>query len=99
MLQAFRTLNFPDQQINRLQDNVADVLGKITPIALLDGVSVTAVLANGSNVVTHKLGRTPKGWFLTDLNASATIYRSATFSSTTITLTASAACSVVLWIF
>lgn len=101
MLQAFRQLSFLDQQLARFQDNIASFLARLTPTAFLDGIRVSATLAVGANTITHKLGRTPQGWIVTDLSASAavTIYRSAAFASTTITLTASAACTAVLWIF
>lgn len=104
MLQAFRDLNFSDQQINRLQDNVAEVLGRLagpTGIAFLDGVTVSATLINGANTITHKLGRVPQGWIVLDVKASAApnLYRSGAFTSTSFPITAAAACTAVFWVF
>jgi hypothetical protein len=57
------------------------------------------VLAEGSNVILHKLARQMQGWYITDLNAAVTIYRSAPFNSTTLTLTASGAATVNIEVF
>lgn len=54
---------------------------------VLGGVS----LAVGSNTVNHGLGRTLQGWFLTDIQGAATVYRSAPFNALTLTLTSDAA--------
>lgn len=53
-------------------------------------------LVSGVNVIDHKLGITPTGWFVTDITAAATIYRSAPFNSLTLTLTCSAPCTINL---
>jgi hypothetical protein len=56
-------------------------------------------LVSGTNVINHRLGTTPTGWLLIDINAAATIYRSQPFNSTTLTLTSSAPCVVSLAVF
>lgn len=56
-------------------------------------------LVSGANVINHKLGQTMQGWFVTDINASATVYRSAPFNDLTLTLTASAPCTISLGVF
>lgn len=105
MLPAFRQLIFPENElVKRFQDNVAAILAKLTGpsgIPFLDGVRVQATLAVGANTITHKLGRTPQGWIVTDLSAVAavTLYRPSAFTPTTLSLTASAAATVVLWVF
>ncbi len=62
---------------------------------LLSGVNVVS----GSNVINHKLGRTPQGWIITDISNAATIYRSAAFNSLTLTLTSNATATLSLWVF
>ena len=57
------------------------------------------VLANGSNVINHKLGRKPQGWRIVDINGAATIYRSAALNNLTLTLTSNAAVTVSLEVF
>ena len=56
-------------------------------------------LVSGANVINHKLGQMQQGWFVTDINASATVYRSAPFNDLTLTLTASAPCTISLGVF
>jgi hypothetical protein len=72
------------------------VLGNpITNPTLLANVA----LKTGTNVINHKLGTTPIGWFITDLNAPVMVYRSAAFNPLTLTLTASGACIISLAVF
>lgn len=56
-------------------------------------------LINGTTTINHLLGRTPNGWLLVDIDASANIYRSQPFNNLTLTLTSDAACIVNLYIF
>ena len=56
-------------------------------------------LINGVTVVNHLLGRTPQGYFITDINGAATIYRSKPFDPLTLTLTSSAAVVVSIGVF
>ncbi len=56
-------------------------------------------LKNGVNIINHMLGRTLQGWVLTDLQGAASIYRSAPFNSSTLTLTSNAAVTVNIGVF
>jgi hypothetical protein len=56
-------------------------------------------LGIGNTVIDHKLGRNQQGWFLTDINGAATIYRSAPFNSSTLTLNSTAAVTVNIGVF
>ncbi len=56
-------------------------------------------LVTGANVINHYLGEIQHGWFLTDIQGAATIYRSAPFNSTTLTLTSSANVTVSIGVF
>lgn len=62
---------------------------------LLKSVSLTT----GSNVINHKLGRTPQGWRIVDIDGAAQIYRSQAFNNLTLTLTSSANVTVALEVF
>lgn len=53
----------------------------------------------GVTVINHKLGRTPQGWMIVDIQGVATIYRSAAFNDLTLTLTSSAAVTASLYVF
>ena len=68
---------------------------------VLNDVSVltNVVLINGATVINHKLGKMQQGWFIVDQNAAASIYRSAPFNTTTLTLTSNAAVTVSIGVF
>lgn len=63
--------------------------------SILKGIN----LVNGVTVVNHLLGRTMQGWFISDIDASANIYRSQPFNNLTLTLTSNAACTVTLVVY
>lgn len=56
-------------------------------------------LINGTNVINHLLSRIQQGWFLTDIQGSSIIYRSAPFNASTLTLTSSANVIVNIGVF
>jgi len=57
------------------------------------------VLKTGANTINHQLGRMMSGWSIVDINALATIYRSQPLNDLTLTLTASAPCTVNIQVF
>lgn len=67
----------------------------------LNSVSVLSniILQTGINVINHKLGRTQQGWFLVDIQAAETVYRSAAFNNLTLSLTASGPVTVSIGVF
>lgn len=80
------------QWASSLNPLIANVLNSVN---ILEGVALTT----GANVINHRLGRKQQGWFLTDINASAKVYRSAAFNALTLTLTTDADCVVNLGVF
>lgn len=56
-------------------------------------------IVTGVNVINHKLGRTPQGWILTDINSNVQLYRSAAFNDLTLTLTSNGASTISLMVF
>jgi hypothetical protein len=64
-------------------------------VSILKNVS----LVTGTNTINHLLGRVQQGWFFTDIDAAATIYRSAAFNDKTLTLTSSGNCTVSIGVF
>lgn len=56
-------------------------------------------LSIGSNTINHLLGKKQTGWFLVDQQASASIYRSMPFNTTTLTLTSDAVVTVSIGVF
>ena len=66
---------------------------------LLDGVLLNTVsVGTTATRIAHKLARQPLGWILTDQDTAATVRRSA-WDKKHLTLIASAACKVSLWVF
>lgn len=56
-------------------------------------------LVVGATKIDHKLGRTPQGWRIVDIDGVAQIYRSEDLNSLTLTLTSSAAVTVAIEVF
>ena len=64
-------------------------------VNFLEGIN----LVSGVNVINHFLGREQQGWFLTDINAAITYYRSAPFNKLTLTLTCSGSAIANIGVF
>lgn len=79
----------------------AQAIQPVLSNAIVQGVAVNGVMfaANTALTISHGLGRTPQGFFITDINAAANVYRTAAFNASTITLEASAKATVNLWVF
>lgn len=87
-------------RFHSMQTLWSSILNPIITNPVMNGLTLEGVkLASGSNVINHTLGRTQQGWFLVDQNSTATVYRSAPFNDLTLTLTASAACTVNIYVF
>jgi len=76
-------------QLNPLLANPLSSMSIIKNVSLVVGV----------NTINHFLGQNQQGWILTDITGPATIYRSQPFNNKTLTLTASAACTVSIGVF
>lgn len=90
----------PDKNLQLIQDNVQRALDQSSAMAngtVLGSPTKRIALASGSNTLPHGLATPPQYWTLLDIDAAATVYRSA-WDSKTITLVASAACNVLIWI-
>jgi hypothetical protein len=62
---------------------------------------VNIALINGTTVLNHMLGRNMLGWFITDIDGAAEIYKpkTAPFNSKTLTLVSSAAVTANIWVY
>lgn len=67
----------------------------------LNGVSIvkSVSLIIGETKIPHLLGRPQQGWFIIDINAAATIYRSKPLESDYLYLTSSAVAVVNIGVF
>ena len=81
-------LNLPQSQRDTRWKSIIDPLlsNPMTNMSILPNVS----LVTGVNVINHGLQQMQQGWVVTDIQGSATVYRSAPFNNLTLTLTASA---------
>lgn len=100
MVQPFRRIRTQDKDLSRLQDAIASPLRDLQGIPILDGVLVNdqALASATTTTFNHKLGRKPQGYLITKRSAAADIYDTA-FTKTAMTLHASAAVTVSLWVF
>lgn len=100
-------INFPGDDevtgsIKRLQDSVIRAVNPLTSLPILDGILVGPVtLGTTFAPVSHGLGRQYLGWFVARNNALATVCEDFTAAnqSITISMKASAAATVYLWVF
>ena len=90
-----QSLPYPLQQTQLVSQTNALAANPITQGLQLTGISLTT----GSTTVKTTLGRTQLGWFITDINAAATVYRSGSFNASNMVLTASAPCTVSIWVY
>lgn len=89
-----------DQSLQLMQTKWASILNPLLaqPLSSMN-ILPSITLVTGDNVVNHLLARKMQGWFITDINAAATIYRNAPLNAETITLNSSANCVINLAVF
>lgn len=57
------------------------------------------LVANTPKTLNHGLGKNQTGFFVTDIQSAAMVYRTQPFNAQTITLEASANCTINLWVY
>lgn len=83
-----------------LQNQWKSILDPIVANTIVQGAQLTGIkLTTAATTVPHGLGRTQQGWFITDTNSAATVFRSGEFNNANMVLTASAACTVAIWVY
>ncbi len=99
MIKDYSTLQFKDQSSNIVQDNVRKFFEQIKNCPLIDGVLLKDVYIPGSNTqIAHKLFRVPTGYIVTK-NSSFGVMKLISMDKDYITLIASTASTVDIWIF
>lgn len=89
-----------DADFQLMQDKWASILNPVIELPLSSSNILTSIpLAIGVNVINHLLARKMQGWFISDIDAASTIYRSAPLNDKTITLNSSANCNINLVVF
>jgi hypothetical protein len=79
----------------------AATLNPLLANPLIQGQQIdSVVLVSGKpKAINHGLQQLPQGWFLVDNIANAVIWRTAAFTTTTITLEASANTTISIWVY
>lgn len=79
----------------------ASILNPLISIPILSGIQIDDIVmtANTPITINHKLGRLPQGWFVVDNSASAAIWRTQVFNTSTISLEATANTTISIWIY
>lgn len=86
--------------LDMMQSKWASQLNPLLANPIMSGLALSNIsIVTGSNVINHKLGQMQQGWFITDINASANIYRSASFNNLTLTLISDNPCTISLWVY
>lgn len=92
--------NLANSPFMLMQTSWKSQLDPVLANPVISGIQLNNVLlATGVTSINHLLGRMMQGWFITDQNASAAIYRSLAFNAKTLTLTSSAPVTVSLWVY
>lgn len=88
-----------DKNIQMIQDNVDAALSPLQSSPFVGGVLLGSIaLTTSQTSVPHGLGHVPKIFTLCGLNANSVVWSSKPSDTTNLYLTASAACTVSLWV-
>lgn len=71
------------------------IANKLNDVSILKGISLIV----GETKIPHLLDRHQQGWFILDVNAAATIYRSKPLESSFLYLTSNAVATVNIGVF
>ncbi len=83
-----------------MQNQWKSALDPIIANTIVRGLQLTGVtIGTSDTTVPHGLDRMQQGWFITDSNAAATVFRTGDFNSTSMVLTASAIVTVSIWVY
>lgn len=89
-----------DKDLMLMQNSWKSKIDPALELPMTKGFIIPNVILNvGVNVINHKLGRKQQGWIISDINAAATLFRSAAFNDTTLTLTSNAVALANIWVF
>jgi hypothetical protein len=100
MIAQLPKTTFDDEVQERAQSALKVWSDKVSACPLLDGVmtAVVSMAATTAKAINHTLGRVPVGYLLVYQSAAGTVHQTAS-SKTSITMEASAAMTIKLWVF
>jgi hypothetical protein len=98
-ISPYRKALVNDPEVRKVQDSIEPTIRDIVGKSILDGLLLEDIsLSSGSNIISHRLGRVPRGWIVVRKSSTATIYDNS-IDEYYLNLTASAVCRVSLWVF
>lgn len=100
MAGLFQTIITGVPNLDRIQANVSSAFNSSgLPSPFVGGQLLTAISLSSSTPksINHGLGRQPVIWVLADITAAAEVYRTA-WDTNSITLEATADCTVAIWV-
>lgn len=91
--------NFKDENLEAVQSNSESLWNSIRTHPLLTGRLITDIDVSATSTrVSHKLGRTPRGWFMVKCSTPIVIYSTGS-DSKFLNITATGPDKVSLWVF
>ena len=102
---SFKKLFTKDDELRRVQEEVALGFAQVDRNPSLNGVILSSVVLAGASADTkidHGLGRSPRGFVILSKNATADVWTSTTTNARpelTLIVKSSAAVTVTVWIF
>ena len=83
------------------QPKLSVALNPILNLPIINGLQLNNIklAATTPLAINHLLQRMPQGWVVTDNNSNVTIWRTQPYNTNTITLEASAATTISLWVY
>lgn len=94
----FKRINTDNFDINRVQDNIQNLVNQIN-ISITNGTIINTQVLTTDTIVNHLLGRKPKGWIVVDKDANADVWRSGSTTDKKVILSATTSVNVVLYFF
>jgi len=83
------------------QPKWASILNPVLSLPILGGNQIDSIVMTASTpkTINHLLQRLPQGWFLVDNMANANIWRTKSWTTTTITLESSADTTISIYVY
>ena len=99
-VKAFRKVRGLDEDVDKFQQNVAQVLDSLKlEDSVLNSVQVEAVIGTTDTEIEHKLNKVPAGFLVIDIDKSAIIHRVSKDSRVLVLQSSVADTSVKLLVF
>lgn len=98
-MKPLKQQQFSDPALALLVSNLREWSDQFKNIPILDGKLIENVsISTSGAVVSHTLGRVPRGWFVVNINAAVDILQISA-NDRTLTLDANGSAIISLWVF